>query len=100
MDLEYQADVDPSWGCLKEAQVWWPYKKGFLRSHNTVPADAPINSSVELRWKMEVGEKMCDPESFAHFLVSAKLLHKDFEAILKDVEWLQTNWKPDVILNQ
>uniref|UniRef100_A0A915ER23 ATP-grasp domain-containing protein n=1 Tax=Ditylenchus dipsaci TaxID=166011 RepID=A0A915ER23_9BILA len=61
MDLGYQAEVDPSWGNLKEAQVWWPYNKGFIRSHNTVPADAPINSSVELRWKMEVGDKMCDP---------------------------------------
>lgn len=47
MNTAYQAEPDPQWSRLAEGILWYPFKKGVLRSQNTLPREE-LTSEVEV----------------------------------------------------
>ncbi|KAH7700441.1 hypothetical protein AAVH_32440 [Aphelenchoides avenae] len=96
-DPAYRADADPKWPRIKQFSLWWPYREGVLRSHNPLPTDN-LSSTVELNWMVEPGTKLCKAQSFAHFIANTCITNKDWDAGMRDMEWIAANWSPDVIV--
>jgi len=104
LDKGYQADqcplhaASPRW----EAQIWWPYRQGALRSHNHARLEdgkqQQLSSRTEFKWYVEPGTVMGPAVTLAHFMASVRLTSSESEEALKeDVNWVMDNWTPDVV---
>jgi len=97
LDPLYQGNPDPAWLMPRyESQIWWPYKKGKLRSRNALQLNA-IESMVDLKWYVEPGDVMHKACDFVHFIVRTRVrnFHSE-EQLRRDVQYIEQNWKPDV----
>ncbi|KAI1703282.1 hypothetical protein DdX_15017 [Ditylenchus destructor] len=100
LDENYEADPDPNRPKTYEAHLWWPFKKGVLRSHNALPARSPVTSKVEFNWNVPSKTRLCVAQSVAHFVVWARIRNADSDTLEEDLQWLMTNWRPDIILDK
>ncbi|KAI1712921.1 hypothetical protein Ddc_12269 [Ditylenchus destructor] len=100
LDENYEADPDPNRPKTYEAHIWWPFKKGVLRSHNALPARSPVTSKVELNWNVPSKTRLCVAQSVAHFVVWARIRNADSDSLEEDLQWLMTNWRPDILLDK
>uniref|UniRef100_A0A914BUY2 ATP-grasp domain-containing protein n=1 Tax=Acrobeloides nanus TaxID=290746 RepID=A0A914BUY2_9BILA len=100
LDPNYRAEPDPNKPKIFERHLWYPYNEGLLKSHREVDPDAPISSELKFNWLVEVGTKLCKPTWFEHFVVHICLRNPDKKKLLEDIEWMEKNWKPDIIKNE
>uniref|UniRef100_A0A914DE08 Uncharacterized protein n=1 Tax=Acrobeloides nanus TaxID=290746 RepID=A0A914DE08_9BILA len=97
LNPKYQAEPDPDRPKIFERHIWYPYNEGLLRSHVGIDGNSPISSELTFNWLIEPGTKLCKPTSFAHFLVHIRLRNENKKRVLEDLEWLEKNWRPDVV---
>jgi len=123
LDVGYTAAPHHLWAMRAECRIFeclicWPHMNGRLVSrnvfdHTAVPEDFSsvvevgsagmsswrqwMSADIQFTWYADAGAKLRQDSTFAHFLVSARLVnHDSYASCVRDVRWLMRSWRPNV----
>ncbi|TKR73296.1 hypothetical protein L596_020622 [Steinernema carpocapsae] len=97
LDPHYQPKTYPGWKPQTATLIAYPFRRGVLRSHNDESLRENVRSNCMVEWCQKPGVHMTNPLHISDMLVKILLYSKTERDRDADVEWICSEWNPDVV---